>query len=639
MLTFTYDGNIKAVTPSEDCVLSFFLQGGGGGGGGNDSHAGSAGLPGAVVNGTMPMTAGETIYIAVGGGGLKGETITGKGGSPGGVGGLGLDGYSGGHGGRAGTSGYSGGGAGGGAATVMYKLVNGSIKILAVAAGGGGGGGGGRYSAGYIKSTNPYGSTPTDPIEYSSYIAGVSAGGCGPAIGFGWLNPVNFVYYPNAATNGAYCSMLNTYGIWSHNGDYYWQAYFPESKSYYFDLSIDNYGTLYVDNVAVESTDRFNTVLTKSVSVTAGWHTIRVNAINTGGPASLGFVIRDNVGTILTSRYPTNARDQGTTWTYSGFVKSSGAPKVRFDSGIIPLLKNFKPDNAESPTSDLIVVGENVTQDQLTALGIQSSLSSIQKCQAGQVVSWSIDYTADHNFDAGYWIWDARSTPSQSGVTFIYRQTHPQSGRQHAAPSSSFTIPSTFTANSIMVFGCGDRLSSCPTGMNSVTFKIDFPGIPPETRGGEGQYHKGDGGGAGGGGAGAIGGQGGLWPGSDNGAMSGSTGYNTIASPAVASSELIGAALSNQGSVQNNGSGGQAILKADDANINIKYNGDWVKATPFVKIDNYPLSDASSTHWAPVREAYVMQNGQWQRFYGDNIPSYTSSPGNFNSISGKMVPF
>lgn len=160
-LEFTYDATTKALTATTDCYVNFTIKGAGGGHGGTDSpYNGSRGLDGTTISGRVYLAKNEVLYCAVGSGGYGGQTTPGSGGSQGGSGGYGLDGFSGGRGGNAGYSGWSGGGAGGGAATVLYKIVNGQRQYIAIAAGGGGGGGGGHHAPGYVRSYSPYGIVP-----------------------------------------------------------------------------------------------------------------------------------------------------------------------------------------------------------------------------------------------------------------------------------------------------------------------------------------------------------------------------------------------------------------------------------------------------------------------------------------------
>lgn len=272
LLEFTYDGTTKVITAAENCILQYTLVGGGGGGGGPDTYHGGNGLPGSVVSGEMTLTKGQSVYCSVGqggrGGGTQGTSRTG------GIGGASLDGFSGGTGGRSGWAGSSGAGGGGGGATVLSSSLAQS-SIIAVAAGGGAGGGGGNHGGAPTYSTEPYG----DTLAYS------------------------YRYYSNAATNGAYCSFLNTYGVWNGDGRYSYEVYFPTDGTYTFRLSADNYGYMWLDNGTVNGNNDyigntpnsgasdFNQYYNFNHYVTKGWHTVDVYARNWGGPASVGAAI------------------------------------------------------------------------------------------------------------------------------------------------------------------------------------------------------------------------------------------------------------------------------------------------------------------------------------------------------------
>lgn len=279
-----YTGVVKTITASVASYVNFVLVGAGGGGGGNDSHPGSAGTNGDVVRGRVYLNAGETLYSAVGQSGRPGVS---GGGAVGGLGGYSLDGFSGGTGGNSGPGGWSGSGGGGGGSTLLWKMNGSTRDYVAVAAGGGGGGGGGNYSNGYVQSEyDPYGSAPRSEL-----------------------------YYPQAGSNGAWSYLLNTYGVWNGNGNYTYQFYFPQDGLYTFNLSIDNYGILYVDDIEVLRTtqytngDNYSQVWATSKYITAGWKTIKIYGVNTGGPGGIGASITSTAGTIWTTRNSYNQYD------------------------------------------------------------------------------------------------------------------------------------------------------------------------------------------------------------------------------------------------------------------------------------------------------------------------------------------
>jgi titin len=137
--TFNYTGSTQTFTvPDGVTSLTVTLTGGQGGRGGGDSQGSPT--PGGyrgVVTGTIDVTPGQVLTVAVGGGGGTGTSSQGS--APGGSAGQNpLAGYDGAVGGVAGPAGSSGGGGGSGAATVLR--VDG-VDIVAGGAGGNGGNG------------------------------------------------------------------------------------------------------------------------------------------------------------------------------------------------------------------------------------------------------------------------------------------------------------------------------------------------------------------------------------------------------------------------------------------------------------------------------------------------------------------
>lgn len=137
--TYGYTGTNQTFTvPDGVSSLTITLKGGQGGLGGGDSQGSPT--PGGyqgVVTGTIAVTPGQVLTIAVGGGGGTGTSSAGS--APGGTAGQNpLAGYDGAVGGVAGPEGSSGGGGGGGAATVLQV---GAVDVVAGGAGGNGGNG------------------------------------------------------------------------------------------------------------------------------------------------------------------------------------------------------------------------------------------------------------------------------------------------------------------------------------------------------------------------------------------------------------------------------------------------------------------------------------------------------------------
>ncbi len=340
--------------------LKYKLWGAGGGAGGADSRPGGNGAGGGYVEGVMDSRTirGSLVEIFVGGGGSPGVS---GGNAAGGTNGKSRTGFSGGPGGNSGPGGWSGSGGGGGGATLLrVKGTN-----IAVAGAGGGGGGGGNHSDGVsagsafnhlYKQDLPFedqgkgwhgithygdggggggggggnsGGGPGDagsgdnggqpgasgtngnqeefPLTSGRYAVGIIPGGInvpeypGSRVSMGGSYGAG-QYYPGAGTNGAWSWLLNEYGVWSGNGLYTWQVYFPTSGTYTFEGSVDNYGTMYVDDTAVLSIPTYGGVYSSATYVGAGWHTVKMDSYNTGGPAGTAGRISLGANTIWTTR-------------------------------------------------------------------------------------------------------------------------------------------------------------------------------------------------------------------------------------------------------------------------------------------------------------------------------------------------
>lgn len=119
-------------------------------------------------------------------------------------------------------------------------------------------------------------------------------------------------YYPGGQTNPAWSSLLNTYSVWQGNGTYTWTAYFPVTTNYVISSSIDNYGSIFIDGTRVLDVPTFSAVYNATTSVTAGWHTITITAVDTGVVGSLAATIRQTSTSgpiIWTTRDAINAQE------------------------------------------------------------------------------------------------------------------------------------------------------------------------------------------------------------------------------------------------------------------------------------------------------------------------------------------
>ena len=176
--SFIYTGTLQEATiPAGTTTIDMYLWGGAGGGGGGDAGGpGGTGSAGHHVKKTgyaVTSNIGDTITVAVGGGGAGGS---GGSSAPGGDNGKSITGYSGGDGGNSGPRGTSGAGGGGGGASVI-KI--GSEGAIAVAGGGGGGAGAGVASNGSagINSNSATSNSPGTLGENGKTHSGDGGGG------------------------------------------------------------------------------------------------------------------------------------------------------------------------------------------------------------------------------------------------------------------------------------------------------------------------------------------------------------------------------------------------------------------------------------------------------------------------------
>jgi hypothetical protein len=136
-----------------------------------------------------------------------------------------------------------------------------------------------------------------------------------------------------ASTNTAYVSFLNTYGVWvnpvsARDFDRSYVVNFPVTGIYTFTTSADNSAELFVDGIFIGVVPGFTATYTLTTAVVAGNHTIRIVAVNTGGPGSVALTIDGGV-----SYSGGNGGRPGASGT-SGGGGGGGGATVIFKNGI-----------------------------------------------------------------------------------------------------------------------------------------------------------------------------------------------------------------------------------------------------------------------------------------------------------------
>lgn len=229
-----------------------------------------------------------------------------------------------------------------------------SIPVRAYIWGGGGGGGGSDSGAGGTGQGGGY-STVNFTLDQNDVLAIAVGGPGGPGAG-GWggnapggyagaslvqqvlfdtrtSTPYSGFIFP--VTNGAYCSFLNTYGVW---GDPYgaagsfsriYQVYFPTTGTYTFTGSCDNYGTVSLSGVVILNIPDFHYTASATISVTAGYHDVQIVGVNTGGPGSLGVTITGGLS------YSGGRGGNGGLVGYSGGGGGGGGATVLVKNGVV----------------------------------------------------------------------------------------------------------------------------------------------------------------------------------------------------------------------------------------------------------------------------------------------------------------
>jgi hypothetical protein len=99
-----------------------------------------------------------------------------------------------------------------------------------------------------------------------------------------------------AQFNSNYCPFLNTYGVWESNSrtqdfDRSYTVSFPVTGLYTFTASADNQAGISLDGTPLFAATSFGNTFEQPVQVTAGNHTVRIRALNTGGPGAVGLTI------------------------------------------------------------------------------------------------------------------------------------------------------------------------------------------------------------------------------------------------------------------------------------------------------------------------------------------------------------
>lgn len=228
-----------------------------------------------------------------------------------------------------------------------------SVTVYLWGGGGGGGGadspgnGGAGQAGGYSEHT--FNVSPGDVIDIA--VGGPGGGGqqgyvtTGGTPGSSYASDAIFntrsatgteTSYP--ITCPAWCAFLNQTGVWNNPGGYgssfdsTYSVYFPFTGSYSFTASGDNAVYIYLDNSNILSMPgeyTYRSAFTTTRTVSAGYHSVRAQAINFGGPGSVGLTI------VQLSGASYSGAPGGNQVPWSGAGGGGGGATVAFLNGVV----------------------------------------------------------------------------------------------------------------------------------------------------------------------------------------------------------------------------------------------------------------------------------------------------------------
>jgi len=229
-----------------------------------------------------------------------------------------------------------------------------NIPIRAYLWGGGGGGGGNDSARGGFGGGGGFAEvnfTISAGDEISVAVGGSGGQGASGAQGQGGGTPgAGYVPMVNgnifntrtaaaapptfAQFNPNYCAFLNTNGVWESNTrtqdfDRSYTVTFPSTGLYTFTASADNSAVISLDGTPLFSATTYTSTFEQPAQVTAGTHTVRIQALNTGGPGSVALTI--STGQSYSGARGGNAGGSGT----SGGGGGSGGATVLLLNGIV----------------------------------------------------------------------------------------------------------------------------------------------------------------------------------------------------------------------------------------------------------------------------------------------------------------
>lgn len=434
-------------------------------------------------------------------------------------------------------------------------------------------------------------------------------------------------------TDNRWGTFQNTYAVWPTNnnqtGSYTIKRTFTASYTgtYYFRSTVDNSGSIYVDDVLIGGTVNFNQTPTRvAKTLSAGDHILKFVVSNAGDVAGIAVTISNSSDTLIwdTRTYALVTPDPDTgrytlTMPFNGSVTmhlwGGGGGGGSGDYG--------GPGGKGSPglynMHTVNFIKGNVIEVALGSGGQPGVSGRPQIGGAAGKGRINIDSQSSKSFNGGI---------GGNG---------PVSGAGGGGGGATAVL---VDGQVVAVAGGGGGGGGAGTSSNGKNASIENnvmtqSGAGTDWRGENGQSRGTDGGTGGGGGGGYPGGEGGNCNSGDSGADAGQTGGNFPTSTAQTgtNSQYYVSDIAAGGSSTSSGKPGYAVLiftpEVDYAAISaVKVAGTWRQVTAaYVKV---------SGAWRTITNSYVKQNGVWRtiRSTGDKtLTEFTGQTTDYGSVA------
>jgi hypothetical protein len=448
-------------------------------------------------------------------------------------------------------------------------------------------------------------------------------------------------------SNGAYCSFLNTYGIWNADslGGVYsrdlnvvWDVSFSDTGYYNFTISCDNRAELYIDGNFACFSDSYVTTFQQLFYITAGTHSIRVVGLNTGGPGSMGLTISGgtnatvfNTRTAVTSppAYPSTYPGYSTFQNEFGVWEADqGAPSFdRTYSVSFPFTGSYTFQLSVDNYASLYLDDQLILQSTDTFASIPTN-TTITVSPGSHTIRLNCS-----NYGGPGSVALLVTGNNQGSYTGGRGGNSGGAGGSGAGGGGGGATVVTKNGSTMAVAGGGGGGGGggnvgVATGQSAPGSRGQAPVGTPA--GQNGTNKNGDGGGGGGGGGGLGGGNGGESPGGDIGGLAGAFGLGS-GTPEAPNGTVPGASnhpyykggTAIGGFTAQQGTGGYAVLVFEVGGTFVHQNGSFTVAQKvYIKANDV---------WNRVKTTWVKINGSWEPVLGFFAPYFTPVPGYWGS--------